>query len=250
MSQFSQLDVLDLHDNHLGPSFELSCLSECPNLKIINLSNNKLQTVSLDHSIPSLKELNIRQNKVTSITITEKLDGLNKLYLSNNQLSSLEFIKSNTLPALQDFTLENNPISTAEPELRSKLSALSSLSKHVVDKIVSSLQSQRPSEVPLGTLKEVCIEKSAVTDGVNNAHVAAKSQLTAAKKKAQDNAVIKIIQKEWEKEMERLDYKKNGVNSKFPQAKNYGDKSLIQSGHAEIEANKVLYIYGNALEVL
>ena len=29
-----------------------------------------------------------------------------------------------------------------------------------------------------------------------------------------------------------------------------GDKSLVQSGHAEIESNKVLYIYGNALEVL
>ena len=26
--------------------------------------------------------------------------------------------------------------------------------------------------------------------------------------------------------------------------------SLVQSGHAEIEANKILYIYGNALEVL
>lgn len=29
-----------------------------------------------------------------------------------------------------------------------------------------------------------------------------------------------------------------------------GEKSLVQSGHAEIEGNKVLYIYGNALEVL
>jgi hypothetical protein len=27
-------------------------------------------------------------------------------------------------------------------------------------------------------------------------------------------------------------------------------ESLVQSGHAEIESNKVLYIYGNALEVL
>ena len=27
-------------------------------------------------------------------------------------------------------------------------------------------------------------------------------------------------------------------------------ESLVQSGHAEIEANKILYIYGNALEVL
>ena len=28
------------------------------------------------------------------------------------------------------------------------------------------------------------------------------------------------------------------------------DKSIVQSGHAEIESNKILYIYGNALEVL
>lgn len=82
----------------------------------------------------------------------------------------------------------------------------------------------------------------------NNALVAAKTGLTAAKKKAQENAVIKIIQKEWDKEMERLDYKKNGVHAK--NTKNLGDKSLVQSGHAEIESNRVLYIYGNALEVL
>jgi len=57
--------------------------------------------------------------------------------------------------------------------------------------------------------------------------VAAKTGFTAAKKKAQENAVIKIIQKEWEKEMERLDFKKNGANSKNPNAKSLGDKSLV-----------------------
>jgi hypothetical protein len=50
------------------------------------------------------------------------------------------------------------------------------------------------------------------------------------------------------KETDRLDYKKNGIYAKS--SKNMGDKSLVQSGHAEIESNKVLYIYGNALEVL
>ncbi len=57
--------------------------------------------------------------------------------------------------------------------------------------------------------------------------------------------MIRIIQREWEKEVERLEAKKSGYK-----AKQVGDKSLVQSGHAEIEANKVLYIYGNALEVL
>jgi hypothetical protein len=79
---------------------------------------------------------------------------------------------------------------------------------------------------------------------------AGKSGHTAAKRKAQENAVIKIIQKEWEREAERLDAKKNGPYAKNPQGKNYGDKSLVQSGHAEIESNRILYIYGNALEVL
>jgi hypothetical protein len=60
--------------------------------------------------------------------------------------------------------------------------------------------------------------------------------------------VIKIIQKEWQRECDRLDFKKNGSYAKCN--KNLGDKSLVQSGHAEIESNKVLYIYGNALEVL
>lgn len=54
--------------------------------------------------------------------------------------------------------------------------------------------------------------------------------------------------------MERLDAKKQGYKPK----QNLGDskikpdflESLVQSGHAEIEANKILYIFGNALEVL
>ena len=88
----------------------------------------------------------------------------------------------------------------------------------------------------------------APTGGVG--HVVPKSGNTAAKRKAQENAVIKIIQKEWERETDRLDHKKNGQYAKNPGNKNYGDKSLVQSGHAEIESNRILYIYGNALEVL
>lgn len=71
-----------------------------------------------------------------------------------------------------------------------------------------------------------------------------KIELPVFKAKNECN-VIKIIQKEWEREVERLDNKKLG---RKPSTQN--EKSLVQSGHAEIESNKVLYIYGNALEVL
>lgn len=47
-----------------------------------------------------------------------------------------------------------------------------------------------------------------------------KTGTTLAKKKAQENTVIKIIQKEWDKELERLDAKKSGT-------KKAGDKSLV-----------------------
>jgi hypothetical protein len=57
--------------------------------------------------------------------------------------------------------------------------------------------------------------------------------------------VIKIIQKEWAKEVNRLNTTK--TVQKIP---GLGEKCMVQSGHAEIEGNRVLYIYGNALEVL
>ena len=40
-----------------------------------------------------------------------------------------------------------------------------------------------------------------------------------------ENTVIKIIQKEWDKELERLDAKKNGQHAKNPAKA--GDKSLV-----------------------
>ena len=48
-------------------------------------------------------------------------------------------------------------------------------------------------------------------------------------------------------EVERLNSKKN---AKVPKMYAHTEKSLVQSGHAEIESNRILYIYGNALEVL
>ena len=71
-----------------------------------------------------------------------------------------------------------------------------------------------------------------------------KIELPVFKPKNECN-VIKIIQKEWEREVERLNQKKLGKRQM-----NANEKSIVQSGHAEIESNRVLYIYGNALEVL
>ncbi len=69
------------------------------------------------------------------------------------------------------------------------------------------------------------------------------------KKPKTENNVIKIIKKEWAKEMERIQAKSLSDKSQGHVTK-IDSKNLVQSGHAEIEANKTLFIFGNALEVL
>ena len=82
------------------------------------------------------------------------------------------------------------------------------------------------------------------------------------KQKKQSESVIKIIQEEWKCEIRRL--KEGGIyltnyrrvpkhildtkDSSFNVTK--ANASCIESGHAEIESNRILLIFGNALEVL
>ena len=59
--------------------------------------------------------------------------------------------------------------------------------------------------------------------------------------------LVKVISKEWEREMKRI--KEKGLNG-YKRRKEAKHESLVQSGHAEIEGTRRLFIFGNALEVL
>lgn len=59
--------------------------------------------------------------------------------------------------------------------------------------------------------------------------------------------MLKVISDEWLKEIERI--KSLGLNG-YKRRKESRSDCLVQSGHAEIEGDNKLYIYGNALEVL
>ena len=56
-----------------------------------------------------------------------------------------------------------------------------------------------------------------------------------------------MISQEWKNEMERI--KNLGLNG-YKRRKESRNECLVQSGHAEIEGDTMLFIYGNALEVL
>jgi hypothetical protein len=140
---------------------------------------------------------------------------------------------------LTEFTFENNPVEKEANILNVLKDKFPYLNNASLSRFVTAANAVAEKKE---TNQKVSIMK-------NGADISMKNCNTLAKKKALENTVIKIIQKEWEKEMERLDTKKNGQFAKNPASK-AGDKSLVQSGHAEIESNKILYIYGNALEVL
>ena len=59
--------------------------------------------------------------------------------------------------------------------------------------------------------------------------------------------LVKVISKEWERELKWI--KEKGLNG-YKWWKELKGESLVQSGHAEIEGTKWLFIFGNALEVL
>ena len=59
--------------------------------------------------------------------------------------------------------------------------------------------------------------------------------------------LVKVIAKEWEWELKRI--KEKGLNG-YKWRKEAKSDSLVQSGHAEIEGTKWLFIFGNALEGL
>lgn len=59
--------------------------------------------------------------------------------------------------------------------------------------------------------------------------------------------LLEVISQEWKNEMERI--KALGLNG-YKRRKESRNECLVQSGHAEIEGDTMLFIYGNALEVL
>ena len=75
---------------------------------MLNLSNNSIENLEINHPMAALTELNLRKNSIKEVCDLKSLTRLQKLYLSNNQISTINAISS--LPMLQDLTMENNPV--------------------------------------------------------------------------------------------------------------------------------------------
>ena len=99
--------------------------------------------------------------------------------------------------------------------------------------------------------------EGAKADGNTTADMSASEKQITSNNQNRDNAasnedispegLLNVISQEWKNEMQRII--SLGLNG-YKRRKESRNDCLVQSGHAEIEGDQLLFIYGNALEVL
>lgn len=109
---FQSLMYLDLSQNKFSefPNFTL------PKLEYLDISNNKLEKVNeawLGH--PNLKVLNVADNKFKTLTPFKNCPKLQELYAQNNSVSQLAGYEG--LPSLKVLNLRHNRIESIGEEL-------------------------------------------------------------------------------------------------------------------------------------
>ncbi|CAI2359878.1 unnamed protein product [Moneuplotes crassus] len=223
LSLLKSLEIIDLSCNKIK---KIEKLEKCINLVKINLSSNYITTFEGLNNLSSLEELDLSNNKVTTVKDTRGLISIKKINLSNNLIDS-DLDKIKNLDRVQDLNIENNPINRKSEFMR--------YVKREMPKLII-LNNKRV----LGPRDSYDKAKDAIY----------KPELIESSRggKQSANNVIKIIHKEWQREVDRL--KRNHKSYEEGKGKATNEKCLVQSGHAEIEANKMLFIYGNAMEVL
>jgi hypothetical protein len=118
LETFSFLEVLDLSNNKISTISNLDKLSGLKKLRILNLSFNQIESVNLDVGSFSeidnlefsfLEVLDLSNNKISTISNLDRLSGLKSLNLSFNIIESVKGVGS--LPNLEILWLTGNTIS-------------------------------------------------------------------------------------------------------------------------------------------
>jgi leucine-rich repeat-containing protein 49 len=178
----------------------------------------------------SLTELNLRRNKIETILGVESLLKLQRLFLSNNRILDMEKIASlSHCPQLTELALDGNPLCALKSYLSGVIAICGQIKMIDTKKVTKELKDQ----VKLTTSPAVSLlieEPKKPAEGT----FSTEEQIAA-------------IQVEWKAEITRL--KAKSINS-IKLRREVDGESLVKSGHAELEGETQLFLYGNSLEVL
>lgn len=216
LNSLTKLDVLDLHSNKIRKIENLSHLFE---LRVLNLANNQIQIFENLDNLKSLTEINLRRNFIEYIKSVSGLNKLQRLFLSNNKFDRLENVELlGNCANLTELALDGNAVQSALNYSDIVLTICKGLSILDLKKITSEMRDSAGK-----------IDKLSQGNGGFN------------------EGLVVAIEAEWSNEVERIRAK--GLNGIF-KGQDDASNCLVQSGHAEIENENLLFIYGNALEVL
>lgn len=220
LQALTKLDVLDLHSNKISKIENISHLTE---LRVLNLANNHIEIVENLEGLVSLTEINLRRNFIGIIKGLENLTKLQRVFLSNNKIDKFENVNClSGCNQLTELALDNNGVQN-NPQYTSFILNLCPGLKHLdLKKITNDMKNDqsKPMNSEPPTVEETDIPPE---------------------------NLISVILQEWKSEIERI--RLQGPNPSKNRKETPAD-SLVQSGHAEIEGDSMLFIYGNALEVL
>ena len=224
LNPLTKLDVLDLHSNRISKIENISHLNE---LRVMNLANNLIFVVENLEGLQALTELNLRKNSIEIVKSLNHLQKLQRVFMSNNRLEKFENIEClASCTALTELALDGNPIYE---------------SPGYVNKILKKIPHLQHLD-----LKKVTEDMKVVDDIKVTNEVKPSPKVIKEENNPPEN-LIKVIAQEWKMEVERL--RSKGLNY-FRRRKEVNNECIVQSGHAEIEEDSNLYIYGNALEVI
>ncbi|OMJ83705.1 hypothetical protein SteCoe_14384 [Stentor coeruleus] len=222
LNGLTKLDVLDLHSNKIVKIENVSHLQE---LRVLNLANNQIQVVDNLEGLLALTELNLRRNLIDNVKSINVLPKLQRVFLSNNKIDRFENLEClSQCISLSELALDGNPIHSMQMYTSWVLSKCTQLVHLDLKKITPDMKEAKPT----------------------------KDNAVKTQQKVEDSTIppenlIAVILQEWKLEMDRIRLK--GLNS-FRRRKETNNDCLVQSGHAEIEGDSTLFIYGNALEVI
>jgi leucine-rich repeat-containing protein 49 len=216
LNGLTKLDVLDLHSNKIT---KIENLGHLHVLRVLNLANNQISVAENLEGLMALTELNLRRNVIEVVTSIETLPKLQRVFLSNNKLEKFQNIECiSQCQSLTELALDGNPLQNAGNYSNWILTKCPNLAHFDMKKVTSDMR--EPSSKPPAKVEDPVIATE---------------------------SLIAVILQEWKIEMERVRAK--GLNT-VRRRKEALNECAVQSGHAEIEGDNTLYIYGNALEVL
>ena len=260
----SELEVLDLHSNKIKIIENLFSLKK---LRILNLANNQITSFLELMNNRNLEEINLRKNLIFSIpNLSNHFDQLKRMNIAKNMINKIEFIlEFKKLRKLEELFIEENPVIIQKDAFK-KLNILplkfkdpmlyhqfknsnnNNNNNNINENNEKKNNSLNLSTPKIRSLSSISSKKNIRNnyDDISTTRSQTRHSSNCINLSEKDRKIlISKIENEWIKEFKFII--NNGFNG-------YNIKRLketkIQLCHAELEKDKQLNIFGNALEVL